>query len=115
MNLEYNFDNIVLLRDEMRSLRKAKHHTLTKDNYRYFQALYKADLIKLDQSKERDAFNRPIPLNTAHISDKGLRFLVWSRRQKMRSVLLPILISVITTVILYMLEHLLLPIVLSWF
>ena len=115
MNLEYNFDNIVLLPAEIRSLRKSKRHSVSEDTCDHLQALYRADLVQYALSEEKDAFNQPIKLHTVHISDKGIRFLIWTRRQRMRSVLLPLFISVATTVVLYMLEHLLLPKLLSLF
>ena len=109
MNLEYNFDNTVLLRDEMKSLRKLKRRPLHKDLVRNSDRLYKADLIGYDLSNETDDFGCQKHLDTVHISDKGLRFLVWTRRQVMKSIFLPIILSVVTTLVLYTLEHWLLP------
>lgn len=94
MDLEYNFDSIVLLPAEMRMLKKSKHHPVSKDINEHLQSLYKADLVYFDASKERDEFNRQKQSHTAHISDKGLRYLIWLRRQKMRSIYVPIIVAV---------------------
>ena len=109
MNFEYNFDNIVLLHNELHELRRTKRHSIDRHYLKYTDALYRADLIQYDLSEIRDEFNHQIRLDTVHISDKGLRYLVWLRRQKLKSILLPIVISAITTVVLYTLEHWLLP------
>lgn len=115
MNLEYSFDNVVLLRKEIHELRKIKRRSIDKNNLEYSDALYHADLIQFDLSDNRDELNHQIRLNTVHVSDKGLRYLVWLRRQKMKSIILPIVISAITTVVLYTLEHWLLPMLLQLF
>ena len=115
MNLEYNFNNTVLLRKEVKSLRKARRRSVKADDLINADGLYRADLVQYDLSDERDEFNHQKHLDTVHISDKGLRYLVWLRRQKMKSILLPIILSVVTTVVLYTLEHWLLPKVLSLF
>ena len=119
MNLEYNFDKIVLQVPEYRSLRKTRHRSVNKNKIRSFDALYRADLLEYDRSEDRDAFNHPLPLDTVHITDKGVRLLIWIRRQKMKAIIVPIIAavitSIITTVIIWLLQSKLLPILQSLF
>lgn len=115
MNLEYNFDNVVLLRTEIRSLRKIKSKSVNQNAVEHFKTLYHADLIKYDYGDQQDEFGQFIRLETVHVTDKGTRYLVWLRRQRMKSILLPVSLSVLTTAVIYILEHSLLPKLLSLF
>ena len=113
MNPVYDFDKTVLLRDEIKSLRAVSRHSVPRSSVLHFDTLYEADLVAYDLSEERDPANCRIRLDTVHISDKGLRYLVWLYRQRMKSIVIPIIVAVITSLltngIIKLLQLILLP------
>lgn len=111
MRIKNDFDKLVLLSSESRELRRIRRRrSVPKATVRHFDNLYEADLISYDYDNSvRDERNRPVRLDTIHVTELYLRYAHWRRCRWLSSVVLPIAISVITTTILYTLEHLLLP------
>ena len=99
MNLEYNFDDIVLHSDELRSLMKVKHKPADKNRIEHFDDLYQADLVTYRRIDERDPSHQNIYPVTVYITDKGLRYLIWLRRQRRKTILIPIIVAVIASLL----------------
>lgn len=111
-----DFSKIVLTRNERFLLFiLAFKKKMTGDVHsRELSHLYLSDLICINYCDERDELNSPIPDGTFSLSDTGKRYKIYLRLERFHRYLTPVTVSVITTIVLYTLEHLLLPEVLNW-
>lgn len=108
-----DFEKITLLSDEIRLLK----HISRKGSVPFsnnMKLLYEDDYLVRNYSDMRDAFNAPIPDGTVSISDKAKRYLVYLKRRTIERFITPVIVSAITTTVLYTLQHSILPGVLSW-
>ena len=114
--VEYDYNRVALFHNEVSSLRLLRSNgSLPVSMISNFSHLREADLVDYDQGNDRDAFNHSVPLDTVHITDKGLRYLAWRRVNVLRSIVTPIIVTAITTIGLYILQHWLIPTVISLF
>ena len=108
MSVEYDFEKISLLPKERRSLEKLRRKgSLDKSEISNYSLLHSFGLVEHDQSDKQDALGVYVPLPTVHVTDKYLRYHSWRMSQILHSVFLPIAISVLTTLLINLLQGLL--------
>ena len=76
--------------------------------------LCRFNIVRLNDSDERNVDGIPIPDGTYSLTDFGKRYKIYLRRERFYRYLTPITVSAITTTVLYILEHWLLPGAVSW-
>ena len=109
-------DKIILTKSEKRLLRYISKHPHTKCNREEIWPLYEMDLV-LPDTEGVDAFNAPIPKDTYCVSELYQLYQSYRTEQRfglmLKSLWLPIVVSVITTLTVTGLQWLL-PRLIQW-
>ena len=103
-------ERIVLTKSEKRLLRYISNHPHTKCEPKTIRPLYEMGLVRPD-TEGKDAFNAPIPKDTYCVSELYLIYQAYQTEQRfwllLKSLWLPIVGSVITTLVVNGLQWLL--------
>lgn len=110
MMTKTDFENIIPTSDEIRILKQLKKGKSMELSDAEKDALYLTNLVSPDTSG-RDSFGAPIPTGKFHISDNGMRFLIYRSRQKIETWIKPITISVVVSIITTIITNELLPLI----
>lgn len=111
-----DYDNVLLSSKERLILfhllfcKKRKGNVFSPPLYKLWAYGLIAENHKPYRGPEGDA----IPDGTYSLTDKAKRYRIYVRRQRIHRYITPFTVSAITTTGLYILEHWLLPVLLSW-
>lgn len=110
-----NFDKIILTRKELFSLRHlCSSGSLKKDQVYHFDYLYDLGFVDLLESEtETDSFGIPLVSDVCVVTDQYRRYSIFCRRSLLHRYLTPVSVSIATTIVLYMSQHWLLPVLQS--
>lgn len=111
-----DFDRIILTKKErflLLALRLTKRMPTT-FHQSGVKTLDRYGLIIYNHSTQQDELGNFIPDGTYRISDKGVRYRIYVRRERFHRFLTPIVVAAITSTVLYISQQLLLPELSDW-
>lgn len=111
-----DFNNIILSRKERFLLFALRFTKRMPGNFfgKSLKTFLQNNFIYSNHLPERDELGNFLPDGTYRISETGIRYRIYVHRERSRRVFTPIVVSAITSTMLYILQQLLLPEVSVW-